>query len=470
MLLGGLAPYGFGLRTEHILSALVHAAAQIFDVPLSISEYRRGWFSTSAETWLALPPTLIASLEPYLPATLLPPARGDGFLLTHDIRHGPWPVAARPPGVAWLRPVQTLITSRLFPGAPGRFQGQTLLGQVQTTVWLLGAGHGQVIVPAFTTPDDDQAVPRLVWHGLHGDVSVDTQGHHVTVTVQAPGLTWTGTDGQATFTHLRGRTEVTTGRRQPLRSDTRLQVASVAVTPEDNPHAAWAVTGLEVQASTALRQRSVQGTGALRLETLRLDETAYGPGSVSGTCERLFLPALHALWRDIQLMRQDEPDLGALWIRLIRSEELARLLLPVLQTSPALTLDPLVLHTPEGAIQATLRVRVDGNRLLPPGYLVQLLQTIDAEASIVAPVAWVKSTAALQLRHALRARSRLAALLPESALDTVAHPLVERYLQQLEAAAYLVLDGSMYTSQVRYTRGQLWLQGKPVDLSARQDD
>lgn len=463
--LGSLAPYGFGLRTAQILHGLVQVADYVFDVPLVMSRYTRGWFGATAETALVLSPATLAVLEPYLPKTLLPTTPAEGVTLTHAIRHGPFPLGPRADGVHWLRPVQTLLTSTWHTQAPQRAP----LLRVETTVFLLGAGHGQITMPAFTTPDDAHAVPRLLWRGLQGEVRVDAHGRHVTATVQAPGMTWAGAARQVAFTTFTGRTTVTSTRQQPQRTDTQLTMASVALTPTDTPGNAWAVTGLALHGTSAVQQRTAQGTLDLRLDAVRLAETSYGPGSVVGTVDRLFLPAVRNLWSEIYRLRQDEPDWATLWIRLVRSEELARLLGPVLPSSPELALSQVQLHTPDGPIHATLRVRVDGTRLLPPGYLVQLLQTIDAQASIAAPVAWVKALAITQARRAIRARSQLTAFLPDSALDAVAGPLVERYLRQYEAAGYLVRDGAMYTSQARYTRGQLWVQGRPVNL-AQQDE
>jgi hypothetical protein len=60
----------------------------------------------------------------------------------------------------------------------------------------------------------------------------------------------------------------------------------------------------------------------------------------------------------------------------------------------------------------------------------------------------------------------LAAWLPEPALDGLAATITDQQLRRLVAQEYLVLDGNLYKSKVRYTYGQLLVQGKPVDLPA----
>jgi hypothetical protein len=71
-----------------------------------------------------------------------------------------------------------------------------------------------------------------------------------------------------------------------------------------------------------------------------------------------------------------------------------------------------------------------------------------------------------QVRQALRARSRLAAWLPDPALDVLAATITDQQLRSLVAQEYLVLDGNIYKSKARYTHGQLLVHGKPVDLPA----
>jgi uncharacterized protein YdgA (DUF945 family) len=55
-------------------------------------------------------------------------------------------------------------------------------------------------------------------------------------------------------------------------------------------------------------------------------------------------------------------------------------------------------------------------------------------------------------------------LLPDPALDILAATITDQQLRSLVAQEYLVLDGDMYRSKVRYTGGQLLVYGKPVDV------
>jgi len=471
VMVGGVAPYGFGIRTEETLTTLVQLAEAILDIPIYTTRYTRGWFRSMAETWLALPPEIADAFRAYIPFVLTHSARAEGLTMVHRILHGPFPIGLRPGSTMSLLPVQTILTSSLVPGLPGVSRdGQSAKArpilQVYTTVFLHGAGQGHVFMPAFTFPPEAQSEADIVWDGLQGDVAVDAQGHHVTGAFQSPGLQLVGEEKKFAMRDAVMRTEVSAERRSVSHSMTFVRVGSMAVTHRTDAQATWAVTGAELRATTTTASGTLQAVADGQLATLRLVDASYDSGTAHLELHRLYLPALVRLLQELRELWQDAPALTSFWGRLLFSEELARLLSDLARPSPEFVLTRVSLHTPDGEIRARIQVRVDGNRLLAPGYLSQLLQTIDAEAEGEAPASWVRTTAIAQVRQALRARSRLAAWLSDSVLDVLATTITDQQLRSLVAQEYLVLDGNIYKSKARYTHGQLLVQGKPVDLPA----
>ena len=465
----GVAPYGFGIRAEETLTTLVQLAEDVLDIPIYTTRYRRGWFSSTAETWLALPPDIAAALRAYVPFMLTPSARAEGLTMVHRILHGPFPLGRRPGSTTLLLPVQTVLTSSLVPGVPGASRdgkpAEALpILQVSTTVLLHGAGQGHVVMPAFTFPPEASSEAAVVWDGLQGDVTVDAQGHHGTGAFQSPGLQLVGANNKFSMRDAVMHTDVSTERRSRSRSDTFVRVGSMAVTPRTDAPATWAVTGAELRTSAATASGMLQAVADGQFDTLRLDGALYGAGTSHLELYRLHLPALRRLVQEIRELRRNDPALTAFWGRLLLSEDVARQLSALARPSPEFLLTRVSLHTVDGEIRARVQVRVDGNRLRAPGQLPQLLQTIDAEAEGEAPASWVRMTAIAQVRQALRARSRVAAWLPDSALDVLAATITDQQLRHLVAQEYLVLDGNIYKSKARYTHGELFVQGKPVDL------
>ena len=467
----GVAPYGFGIRTEETLTTLVQQAEDVLDIPVHTTRYTRGWFSATAETWLALPPDIAAAFRAYVPFMLTHSARAEGLTMAHRILHGPFPLGLRPGSTTSLLPVQTMLTSSLVPGVPPvsrhrqPAEARPIL-QVYTTVFLHGAGQGHISMPAFTFPPEAQPEADIVWDGLQGDVAVDARGRHVTGAFQSPGLQLLGADKEFAMRDAVMRLDVSTERRHMSHSATFVRVGSMAVTHRTEAQATWAVTGAELRATAATARGTLQAMADVQLETFRLADASYGSGTSHLELRRLHLPALVRLLQEVRELQQGEPDFASFWWRLLLSEELAHLLADLARPSPEFLLTRVSLHTPDGEIHARGQVRVDGNRLLAPGYLSQLLQTIDAEAEGEAPASWVRATAIAQVRRALRAQSRLAAWLPAPALDVLAATITDQQLRRLVEQEYLVLDGNFYKSKARYTHGQLLVQGKPVDLPA----
>ena len=463
----GLAPYGFGVRTEQTLTALVQLTADAWNIPLYTTHYTRGWFGSTAETFLELPPEMAAVLRPYLPH--VPSATPEGLTMAHHIQHGPFPLGVRLGVSLSLLPVQTMIISSLVPGVLGSSRGFLPAAalpalQVYTTVFLHGAGRGHFVMSAFAYPPGAPTEARLVWEGLHGDVTVDANGHHVTGSLRALGLKLARQDGEFALHDVVTRAHMSTAHRQPSRSDTFVRVGAIEMTSRTANQSIWSMTGGEVRALTTVAGETLQAVADVQLDTLRLADVPYGPGTSHLELRRLDIVALARLLREVIAQWQDEPNIASLWMRLLWSGDLPHLLSEVARTHPEIALTQMRLHTTDGEIHASAQVRLHGSRLLAPGYLPQLLQSIDAKAEGEAPVSWVRAVVAAQVSKAMRARNTVAALLPAPVLNRLAAAISDQYLRSLVEQEYLVLDGNTYKSKARYIHGQLLVNGKPLAL------
>jgi uncharacterized protein YdgA (DUF945 family) len=465
----GLMPYGFGVRIEQTFTALVQLAAHSWHLPMYTTRYRRGWFGSTADTFVELPPAVAEALRPYLPQPPPAAATPQGLTITHHLRHGPFPLVAHPPGGLSLLPVQTSFTSSLAPGGLGAARAGVLAAtlpalQVYTTVFLHGASQSHVVLPAFAYPPGDPTEAALLWNGLQGDISVAAHGEHATGVLRTPGLKFVADESVVVLHDAVTRSEVWTGRRQPDRSATSVRVGAVAVTGRTAEPSSWAMTGGEVRATTTVADATLEATVDVQLDALRLVDVPYGPGTSHLELRRLPMAGLTSLLREVMAHWQNGQDLATLWRRLEFSEELARQLPELLRLQPEIALTHLRLHTAAGDIRASVQVRLDGKHLLAPAYLQQLLQTIDARVEGEAPASWVQATLTAQVSKAMRTRHRMAALLPPSALNRFVATLSERYLQSLVEREYLRRDGNIYKSQARYLRGQWLVNGKPLHL------
>jgi len=467
----GLASYEFGVRIEQAWTALVPLVAQVWNIPVSTTHYTRGWFSSTAETFLELPPALAVVLRAYVLPRPTPSAAPEGLIMVHHILHGPFPIGPRPGGIISLVPMHTLIISALAPGARGSSRGVVATAtlpalQVSTTVFFHGVGQSHFVMPAFTFPASEQIEAHLVSEGLHGDVTVGAHGRHITGSLRAPGLQVAREDSVLALHDVTARADVSTGYRQSSRSDTFVRVGSIVVTHRPEAQATWAITGGEVRATASAAGETLQAVADVQLDTFHLADMPHGPGTLHLDMRRLPTAALARLLQEVAEQWQDAPDVSRLWMHLQSSGDLARRLSGIVRTSPEIALTQMHLHTPDGEVHARLQVRLDGSRLRAPGDLPQLVQTMDAQAEGEAPASWVRAVVIDQVRKVMRARSTLAALLPPTVLHSLAATISDRQLQSLVEHEYLVLDGDRYKSKAHYAYGQLFVNDKPLALPA----
>jgi len=472
VVVGGLVPYQFGVRTEQTWTALVPLAAHVWDIPVSTTRYTRGWFSSTAETFLELPPLVAVVLRANVPHTPTPSGTPEGLTMVHRILHGPFPVGLRPGGIISLVPVQTMIISSLAPGARSSSRGvlstEALPAlQVSTTVFFHGVSQSHFVMPAFASPPSEQTEAHLISQGLYGDMTVGANGDHITGSLQTSGLQMVREDSVLALHDVTARTDVSTGHRQSRRSDTFVRVGSVAVTHRPEAQATWAITGGEVRATTTTAAgETLQAVADVQLDTFHLADMPHGPGTLHLDIRRLPSAALAGLLQEAVQQWQDAPDFATLWMHLRLSGDLARLLSGVARTSPEIALTQMHLHTTDGEVRASVQVHLDGNRLRAPGSLPQLVQTINAQAEGEAPASWVRAVVIDQVSKIMRVRSTLAALLPPTVLHSLAATISDRQLRSLVEQEYLLLDGDMYKSKAHYADGQLFVNGKLLALPA----
>jgi uncharacterized protein YdgA (DUF945 family) len=210
----------------------------------------------------------------------------------------------------------------------------------------------------------------------------------------------------------------------------------------------------------------LQAAADVQLDTFHLADMPHGPGTLHLDVRQLRLAALARLLQEVIAQWQEAQNAATLWKHLRLSGDLARLLSGVARTSPEIALTQMHLYTPDGEVHANVQVRLDGSRLRAPGYLPQLVQTIDAQVEGEAPASWVRAIVIDQVSRVMRARSTLAALLPPHALHSLAATICDRQLHSLVEHEYLLLDGDTYKSRVHYAYGQLLVNGKPLALPA----
>ena len=148
-----LVSYGFGVLTEQAWHTQMPLIARAWDLPVSTTRYTRGWFSSTAETFLVLSPAAAALCAAYVSHTPTAVGTRQGLTVVHRILHGPFPVGPRLGRIISLVPVPAMIISSLAPDVAPRDGVAAALPtiQVSTTIFFHGASKSHVVVPAFAS-------------------------------------------------------------------------------------------------------------------------------------------------------------------------------------------------------------------------------------------------------------------------------------------------------------------------------
>lgn len=469
LLICSLAPYGFGWQAQTLVHALIDQLTQGWHAPITITRYQRGWFSSTAEILLALTPEIQEVWRTYAPPDIASYRTPTVVEITQRVWHGPFPFALHPDGSSAFVPVQALLSTTLRPGpwpqAPGRGAAEPpLMLHVNTTVLLNGASQSRLFIPALDLPAGTAADLPLTWNGLRGAVHIDQHGRHLQSALRAPGLHLKRPEAQVRLQNIIARLEAQSRRHQPFQGHLTLSVDTADILSEAAAQAAWALQSSELRTALSLTGETIHTDVDLQCATCRFANVPYTQGTAHLQIRRLHLPTCLALGQAVLALWPDEPDLESLWFRLLFSGDVARFLAGLAQTSPTFTLTQARAHAPEGTILLTLHTQLDGKKIVSPGSLPQLLQTIDAEATLEAPAAWVQEMAVTLAVHFIRERTTFGTFLSTRLLRTMAAMAVEKYLNRLIDETYLTQDGSTYKSTARYHGGQLWVNEKPVTL------
>lgn len=469
LVLLGLAPYGFGLRAHTIISSIAAQLAQGWHVPVVMTAYQRGWFSSTAAMQLPVSGVLAALWRVSESSTEAAQDEATLLQISQRILHGPFPLSTAVPSMAGLAPVQALLQSTVRPvlsgTAPVPPGPETIpVLHVTTTVFLSGASQSRVFIPAFVTSTSTARSAPLVWNGLRGEVQVSQRGDQVLSALRAPGLYVKQARTQMSLQNVLLRLETHSEQHQALHGQVMVSLDSLEIGPEAEAQAEWSVQDGEGRTRLALAGEMVQADVDVQCALCRFANAAAGQGSAHLEARRLSLPVLLRLGQEVATLWPEEPDMRTLWLRLVLSGELTAALAALARSSPTLALTQARLRTPEGDVAVTAHLQLDAERARVAERLSLLVQSIDAEATLEAPVDWVQELAVAQAVRFIRERSDFGAFLSLKSLRTMAAIAVDKYLRNLVAQGYLNQEGGRYRSRARYTQGQLLINEQPVAL------
>ena len=434
--LGGLAAPGLiGVQAEQRYREALDGLQQE-GLALVSQKYRRGWFQAQVRSELS-----------YRPAgsVAVPPVRIE---LHSQIEHGPWTSRG-----GWLLALMETWV---------RVDANPLSAPLLARVDFSGCGSIRLAPSALRF---DGGGPY--WAGLEGEIRFDALGGTNAGWLQIAELAWPGPGPGA-------------GGLKGLRLDWQLrQKSAAAPRGELGLSLAWLAAphsvveqSLEL-AGLALRV-GLQPNGELmsleldtELEALALGSADYGPARARLYGDNLAPPALAALWPVLSTGLVQ----GAMSQPAVRERRrvLALLAQELLRSDPVIGLEGLQLMTPDGSVEASLRLRARGLRW--PIDAAQALRGLQGVAELRLPEPLARALVEARTRESLlAARARRApageaqpAFDPETFERQLAG-VVDLQFKALLNQGLLEPQGERLEARLRLDNGLLRVNGKDLPL------
>jgi uncharacterized protein YdgA (DUF945 family) len=450
--------YRSGVKAEETLRARVAEwdLPGVFDV--SMVEYDRGLFRSHAVTRVVFEPTAnVAEAEIGSLARIQ---------VQHTVYHGPFPFAGAFYGEEAPSAAAAVVDSTVFFEKEPEFykvlfDSKPFL-EYRAVIDFHDRLDGTIVGPELRYEPSDADV-RVVWSGIRGRMTAE--GTKLTLDLKGPGLSVKGSE--LAFA---------------------LGPFSVAARGENHP-SGMAFIGTRNVKLESIRMSDKAGNTLFGAEGIAAsqDQTekdgaldshlVYGVGKVAAEGDR-FGPFECV----VDLRRMDIEGIGALqdffqeFSRTYLTEEMRGSVIEekwvpamsaILARSPEFDMSKFRLVTPEGELNARMKVTGHSAGPVTAGYIYNIERYLEADADLVVPrtllrnllSGWFSDTAAFELML-----SNPSGNPKQKEVEETARKMAEDLVQTLVAERWLVARGADLTAHLELADGELKLNGKKIDL------
>jgi uncharacterized protein YdgA (DUF945 family) len=450
-------------------------------------EYRRGWLSSSARTRLTIADEqggepLVVPLEHDVVHGLVPLgmlARGGspfdvlvGRVVTEHhldaerlprfaeaLKGRPFLQATTRIGVTGMVDVE--LHSPSFVLDDGSFESEGMVGDVRLSL-SDGRGQGAVRVGVLHLRDGEGVAlidgGKLSFESEPGQGGEGAASSRVSGVLELGAVSLEGEGGRARIAPARLRFSGESGEGATIAGQTELELSEVEAHPAQGR--SLVLRGLELlevrEQSTPDARRDFRAD--LSFQALELGDERYGPGELQGAIRNIDAQAFEALQEAaaaVEAAGDDEQAKMQAQMALMGGQ------LPAfLAPSPEIALEKLHLVGESGALDASIRLGVDGSDPSMLGNPFMLLTKVQAAAKLDSPGPMLEALLDGYYERTLREEQPE---LDAEALGVLARETRAATLEKLLADGTLVRKGDRYAFEARLEEGLPIINGAPAD-------
>ncbi len=438
-IIGVGGPYLLGVQAKRDYEHTIAAMAKDSKLPIRLTQYERGIFSSSAVTELTMP--------------------GAGYTVkvNHKIYHGPLlfdSSKVKPNGFHFgLALVQNTIV--VEPEVPAYATIRRIFGNQDPISWKSIIAFNGAIKTYIFSPAVEHTTEKGVvvsWKGLEGDVWVNKNYDAVKASLKAPGMTVKGPDFAGSFKGWDYKIDYNQGAYKLWVGGGNCGVQQIeAQYPGNN----YLIDTLDTQGIASLDNESYKIKGDIKLGKAQTPMGPYGPGALFLSVFNIDPEGLEQL---NDFLKKDNPGSSA---------ELRPILKKLLVKTPTMTIDNTKLTLPEGDMTVDLKASVGGPSVATMGDEVSesaYLQTFVANVDILIPQLALKRFMTMSIESSVKARPEVAAL-SEAEQKAAVDKEVDLKIEKVKSSGILSEQDNNYKINFGFEKGKLMANGKEVDES-----
>ncbi|HKL78280.1 MAG TPA: YdgA family protein [Gammaproteobacteria bacterium] len=443
---GAAAPYVTGMQAEQAFEANLAALSQNPQVEATLLGYDRGWLGAEARTRVVFTP-----LDERL-----------SVQLKHDIRHGP-----RPGAMGLAAVTSTPVVPAELQDTVDHYYGDQAPFTAELTIGLDGAQDITLSSPAFEGAPKGDPTAEIQWGGLSGHIQLEPGAEAGTAEFRLPELEVHNHEGnlmmgavQAESRFRRKAEALWLGETQIKAERMELAVAD----PDTERDHRFTFRDLRGHHSVRDAEKGAFLTMASRwrVASAGLDGQAVSDAELAVEARHIHTPTLQTFNRRIRALQKrglSQPALSR------RTNQIMRELLPrFLENSPELAVTRLAFRAPQGDFQGSAEARYSGgagNARAALADPAQLLQHTTAGAEV--SVAQSLLTRLLEQASRAQVAEKLGTGASAQEIDRTAQRMVQQRLGLLEALGFLETDNGRYTTEARWEKGRISVNGQPLN-------
>ena len=458
-------PYWFGVNAEKEyanLENILESQLESGNIVIIDKSYERGWFSSKAQTTLALTD-----------------AEGEILRLRDQdtIYHGPIPLGPLFKGKLSPIPVTAVIdsTSVLIPGPDSEYK--ELTGKLppiflRTALNLDGGGTTDISMPGIDSETGEEG-EYIVWSGVIGKLDFGPGFKEIAASIESGGLKIKSEDLNLAVSGLKGDSDIIYQGGDyylPIGSAS-LSIKDISLESKDEETGeldSLSLKNIEFKGMTENVAGRLNSVHSLWFEEVAVGKLKYGPGGYELTVRNIDKVA----WQKIQkLLNESRNITDPEESREYAAAQIMNILPELVKKSPEIELTKLSLETGAGSLEGHLLISVDGSGLANPDLASNplfLLMAVAASAELSITKSLLENAMIGINNDEIRDEIKSGKLkqLSDKEIGSLAEQRAADDINQLTSQNILVLEGDRYVLKGEFETGQITLNGTPIDLNS----